>query len=156
MDKCSKIIFIKKNPENKITIKEENINSNQKEMKQKKIIIEKTKHISLYKSFKIEKNNNIYNNLRKKNNKSIQRIYKNFHIKFQIFYFLVILFIIPFINSSQISSNYNDKMGYIIKFFQMIFFKGIHHMKYILIILYNKMLKIVIIIIIITIIMTKY
>ena len=49
MDKCSKIIFIKKNPENKITIKEENINSNQKEIKQKKIIIEKTKHISLYK-----------------------------------------------------------------------------------------------------------
>ena len=116
MDKCSKIIFIKKNPENKITIKEENINSNQKEIKQKKIIIEKTKHISLYKSFKIEKNNNIYNNLRKKNNKSIQRIYKNFHIKFQIFYFLVILFIIPFINSSQISSNYNDKKGYIINF----------------------------------------
>jgi len=103
--KTKKVKFIEANQENKKVIKEENINLNQSELNKKKKHIKNKKHLSHDKSLKIEKCNSIINDKIKKNNKSIK---KN-HTKFKRFSFLMILFIIPFTNSSNTVVNYDEE-----------------------------------------------
>ena len=101
--KIQKVKIIEVNRENKKVIIEENINVNQLEINQEKKSIKKNKHMFYDKSLNIKKNSNIFNIEIKKNNKSIQRIHFKFHNKFKKFYFLMISFIIPFINSADTS-----------------------------------------------------
>ena len=108
--KTQKVKIIETNQENKKVIKEENINVNQLEINQEKKSIKKNKHMFYDKSLHIEKNNSIFNIQIKKINKSIQRIHLKFHNKFKKFYFLMILFIIPFINSADTEVIYKDRI----------------------------------------------
>ena len=116
MPKIKEEKFFETNQKNEIVTKEENINSNQIKIKQKTKIIEKRKHIFHDKSsLKIENNNNIFRNKNKKNDKRFKDNNINFHNKFKRFYFVMILFIIPIINSTYTSVIYKEEMSDIIE-----------------------------------------